>query len=350
MIKSIQLKNFQSHQDSKLEFGPGINVICGQSDSGKSAIIRAFRWVIENRPGGGSFISNFSEGECQVIVETNDGFIAREKSKKVNSYWLNEQEIKAMGQDVPEEIAKALNMLPVNIQYQMDSPFLLSQGSGAIAQYLNQTVKLDVIDHATSNIRKQILDVNQNLKSTKSFIEQSEIELLKYDKIDDLYKHLNFIEKKEELLNIKKKSAKELKAAIDIIEELQKRIVTPTFLLSVYKPFEQNLQKNNKLLMEKRDKLSRLNSVVNLYKHTERRLQELKPLSFLSSFMPVIKKKQLLLEEKNKRYDKLLQIFSSYKLIIDKLQLTKNKLAVLEDEQKKATPKKCPTCSRPWGI
>ena len=40
MIKKLHLKNCQSHKDSLLEFSPRLNVFVGDTDSGKSAIIR----------------------------------------------------------------------------------------------------------------------------------------------------------------------------------------------------------------------------------------------------------------------------------------------------------------------
>ena len=39
MISSVHIKNFQKHKDLSLEFTPGINVITGKSDAGKSADI-----------------------------------------------------------------------------------------------------------------------------------------------------------------------------------------------------------------------------------------------------------------------------------------------------------------------
>jgi len=55
MIKYLQIQNFQSHKDSLLEFDPGVNVIVGSSDSGKTAVIRALRWLVWNRPSGDAF-------------------------------------------------------------------------------------------------------------------------------------------------------------------------------------------------------------------------------------------------------------------------------------------------------
>ena len=49
-VRRITLENFQSHKHTEMEFGPELNVIVGPSDSGKSAIIRALKWVMYNEP------------------------------------------------------------------------------------------------------------------------------------------------------------------------------------------------------------------------------------------------------------------------------------------------------------
>lgn len=56
-IKSIEIENFQSHKYSKLDFSERLNVIVGPSDNGKSAIIRALKWVLFNEPKGTDFIT-----------------------------------------------------------------------------------------------------------------------------------------------------------------------------------------------------------------------------------------------------------------------------------------------------
>ena len=54
-IKLIELQNFQSHVKTIIEpAGPGfLTVITGPSDSGKTAIIRALKWLLYNQPQGG---------------------------------------------------------------------------------------------------------------------------------------------------------------------------------------------------------------------------------------------------------------------------------------------------------
>jgi exonuclease SbcC len=47
-IQKLKIKNFQSHHDTEIEFGPGINVITGTSDAGKTSILRAIMFVLYN--------------------------------------------------------------------------------------------------------------------------------------------------------------------------------------------------------------------------------------------------------------------------------------------------------------
>jgi exonuclease SbcC len=70
MIDSLSIQNFQSHEKTELEFDEGINIIIGQSDSGKSAILRALNWVVNNKPNGEAFKSNWGgDTKVKIIIE-----------------------------------------------------------------------------------------------------------------------------------------------------------------------------------------------------------------------------------------------------------------------------------------
>jgi DNA repair ATPase RecN len=184
-IKSIQIQNFQSYKSTKLQFDPGVNVIVGSSDSGKSAILRAMLWAIFNRPSGESFKSYWG-GDTAIDIELEDKTISREKGKE-NLYIVSsdnpdeaEIEFKAFGTGIPEEIESLLNISDINIQRQMDAPFLLSSTPGEVGRILNQAVRLDIIDRAQSNIRSTLKQEKNSLLNAQGTMANKQEELEKY--------------------------------------------------------------------------------------------------------------------------------------------------------------------------
>lgn len=162
MLSKIELTNFQSHDASSLEFHPGVNAIVGPSDKGKSAILRAIYWVWTNRPTGVSVVSDWARdakgnltGECSVRLESSRGCVQRIRTKDVNGYSVNGVSLEAVGVSVPDEVGSILNLGDVNVQRQMDAPFLLGSSPGEVARFLNSTVKLDAIDEALSLVESR---------------------------------------------------------------------------------------------------------------------------------------------------------------------------------------------------
>ena len=170
MIHQLSLKNFQSHPDSLLEFHPGVNVIVGSSDSGKSAILRALYWARYNRPLGDSFVSYFNRDgkggpirptRVEVRFGSDSHWLSRIRSKDFNGYAIHSKEAETAGTDhdtleavkgdVPEIIEGLFNLSEVNIQKQMDAPFLLSESAGEVARFFNRIIRLDVIDRVLSD-------------------------------------------------------------------------------------------------------------------------------------------------------------------------------------------------------
>ena len=149
MIKSIHIQNIQSHEDSYLDFSSGVNIIIGSSDSGKTAIIRALRKLVWNKPSGSAIQSSWG-GSSIIRLETEDGSVVWSKDK-TDTYILQltgkkDLVFKAFGTSVPEEINSVLNFNEINLQNQLDTPFLLSETPGAVATHFNKIARLDKID------------------------------------------------------------------------------------------------------------------------------------------------------------------------------------------------------------
>lgn len=192
MIKTIEISNFKSHKDSKLELSPGVNVIVGPTDSGKSAIIQALKWLIFNRPVGDSFRSNWG-GNTQVGITIDDMSVYRRKDGKDNEYGIamtegdpDSQEFKAIKTDVPEEIQAALNLNEINLQTQLESHFLLSRSPGDIASYFNKIAHLNKIDRGMSNINRWLKRVTTSFQSNKDRLEELKENLAEFSYLEGL--------------------------------------------------------------------------------------------------------------------------------------------------------------------
>lgn len=194
MIQKIEIQNFQSHKHTILEFDKGVNVICGESDNGKSAVIRAIRWVVENYPQGvdkinSSWNDDFKE-PMVVIIFTDKGRIDRVRSKTRNGYniWYNGKEpieLNAIGKGVPKEVTDFLNVSDVNFQFQMDPPYLLSKTPGQASEYLNEIVHLDSIDKIMSIADSDKRQLSSEQKTVENDIKKLEIDLKNYEWIDE---------------------------------------------------------------------------------------------------------------------------------------------------------------------
>jgi len=190
MIKKLEIQNFQSHKNTELTLAPGVNVIVGATDSGKTAIIRALRWLIWNRPSGEAFRSNWG-GDTVVDIEADNHHWSRLKGKQ-NHYHYNGGTFAAFGAGVPEEVSKSLNIDDINLQMQLDSPFLISASAGETASYFNRIAHLDQIDIGLKNIQGWIRKLSMRHDEDA-------------DRISDLqetHKHYDYIPKFEARLEV----------------------------------------------------------------------------------------------------------------------------------------------------
>jgi exonuclease SbcC len=209
MITELDIYNFQSWEEGHFVFHPGVNVIVGDSDMEKSAMLRSIRWVVWNRPSGTS-VKSWWGGPTSVELVTPEGIVIRAKDKE-DTYTLGiagrkDMKFKAFGLSVPPEISELLDLSDVNFQKQIDQPFLLSQTPGERAIYFNRIAKLDKIDIGLFNINSWIRDLNSTIgssatkdKSATGLIKQIEDTTESLTKFD----HLEIYETEIEVLEIK---------------------------------------------------------------------------------------------------------------------------------------------------
>ncbi len=154
MIERLKLQNFQPHKNLTVDFDIGITSIIGSSDRGKTALMRALKWVCTNRPGGFEFIT-YGEDQVQATLDVSGQRLTRTKSKKKNTYAINGGTLSAVKTDVPEQVQSILNMDSINFQSQHDSPFWFCETAGEVSRQLNRIVSLDILDTTLASIQKQ---------------------------------------------------------------------------------------------------------------------------------------------------------------------------------------------------
>ena len=258
MIRKLEIENFQSHEKSILEFDEGVNVIVGSSDSGKTAIIRALRWIVWNRPSGEA-IRSYWGGTTSVSVTADEGTVVRAKDK-VDSYHIHYpdssvQDFKAIGTSVPEEVSGLLNISEVNLQGQLDSPFLLSDSPGQVALHFNKIAHLDVIDKAISNINSSIRELKGKIKHYTEDVQEQQNHLKLFDNLPKYETEVEVLEQMESQLFSAHQGVGKLKSYISRIDQIDDKIEYEEYLPSL----EQDVDK----LIGQSEEITRLKNQIN---------------------------------------------------------------------------------------
>jgi len=251
MLKQLSIKNFKSHKDTTLNFSKGVNVIVGQSQAGKTNVLRALLLLSRNRPVGGGYFSNFAgqKGTTQVSAALdNDAEVVLAKDIQINKkgekivtnqsyiYILRKHPyedfyFEGFGASVPDQVEEALNLSELNIQEQFDTPFLVMASAGEIARTINRITKLEKVDQWVSKLTTRINNNNAESKLLEKQIEEVKEETKKYKNIDkaeqcvnavvSLTKKVNYLKSREAKI---KETTRELIKTNEKIEEIQEAL------------------------------------------------------------------------------------------------------------------------------
>lgn len=184
MLEKLTMTNFQAHKKTEIKFTPGVNVIVGPSDRGKSSIIRALQLIFFNRPGGKAYIRHGAK-ECRVDLEMASGdILSRVRTKSKNYYQVNDNDpLKAPGRDVPPEITNVCNMQEINFQGQHDSPFMLAETAGECGRMLNKCVDLTAIDTVLNGLNTKKRNASNKLEASVEAIGAQQVACSKYTEV-----------------------------------------------------------------------------------------------------------------------------------------------------------------------
>jgi DNA repair exonuclease SbcCD ATPase subunit len=347
MINSLELTNFQSHEHNRLDFSPGVNAIIGSSDSGKSAVLRALCWAIYNRPSGDSFVSWWARDKkgkqkdsCEVLVEKGDQALLRLRSGDFNGYNNNGKDIAAVRTDVPEEVQNFFNLSEVNIQRQLDGPFLLSETPGEVARFFNRTIRLDEIDKALALVDKKKRSTDSEIKTKTAEKEDQEKALEAYAWIEVVEPKLKKAQQIAEELDGLYSQADAL--SLSMGEHFQH--TTTVKKMAVVSELETKLQRSEKLwdkILKAGDEAIEIRGTLQLYhNHSDTIQEQNRYISLEKAVENAIKAKESMVPLYADQV-KMIETASQYRDFAKKIPELNTVISDIERE----LPDVCPLCS-----
>lgn len=223
-VKSVDIENFQSHEKTHVDFNTGLNVIVGESNNGKTSILRAMDWVVDNQPLGTDFIMT-GKNYCKVrITYDNDTFIERYRTLKDTGYYRvgviqngqeTYQEYKGFTNNVPVEVMNVHQMPKISVtksiethlnkMSQLERPFLITDNTNEKAAAIGKITGTDIIDTAIKNASSEIASDKKVIKANIKLKEDFEATLIDINPVvtrQDFYKRaLNVNTRLERLYN-----------------------------------------------------------------------------------------------------------------------------------------------------
>lgn len=220
-IRKLILENIQKHDHLEINFSNDITIIHGQSDGGKSACIRALRWVCFDDFNSNELRKHGTKKSSATIVLDNQIEISRIKSASINAYEVkNGKEIKrydSIGSGVPEDIQSLLGMelfevegikVNLNIAEQLAASFLIGKEFSSTwrSKLFNKLSGNDIQDKLAKQLNKELLQFSKDSQECEKQNEELNKELIEVKEkkeniqaiLGDLENTLVFLEELEE--------------------------------------------------------------------------------------------------------------------------------------------------------
>ena len=202
---NINLENFQSISNAQLEFVTGINLIVGQSNSGKTAILRAINSVVSNPTRGKYFIKKGTKSS-EVTIEFEGSTISWKRTPTDINYEIDGELYKKAGRNTLFDIKADNGFVQddsgniMNIEGEWDLPFPFDRTPSELFKLFenifcisDSAVILKSFKDEEGNIVKEKLSLEDKLSRTTKKISgleelQNEVNLEKYVRKLDIFR------------------------------------------------------------------------------------------------------------------------------------------------------------------
>lgn len=235
-IQEVTIEGYQSHTNSTFRLSPGLTVITGPSDAGKTAIIRALRWFAFNEPTGEAFLHTIRNpdgsvkeavDQVKVSVTFDNGItITKTRRKGKTTYTHSAFPTAWEKAEIPPEIKETLGLVKqqygdfetcLNFAFQLDAPFMLSESASVGAKVLGKLAGTEIVDKSISEVNKKTHQTRNDISYADKQIGEIDVSLTEYFDLDRFDAELKIAE-----------------AAFTKLKEDQSRHVALTTLMNSY--------------------------------------------------------------------------------------------------------------------
>lgn len=282
-IMKVKIRDYRIIANMELQFFPGLNILQGASNAGKSSVVSAIRSCIYNIPGTTNV--RHGQNDYYVGIGYNNNEVLYKKGKSGNTYIVNGQQYLKTGVNQLPAVADALKItdvilgdekIKVNFWNQMSYPFLLDKSPGQLFKFiadsgedegLTSTQKSMVKDRQSTSVELTLTEgklqaEKDRIKLMESDIKSAEEELKACEaiialdcEINNLNNLININNKNNKLNNDKQSKQQKLnnlnKINMEQVNEYEKEI-------EEYKIKKELLNKYNQLSSKKLSKQSQL--------------------------------------------------------------------------------------------
>ena len=168
MTDMFKIKNYQIIKNGEIELRPGITLITGPSNNGKSSIFKAYKQIIYNLSGN-TYINQFAD-QCKLSLETDTYKIEYTKGKTKSSYDITTDDgtlhIDKLGVNQIDKIKELTHIdkdLGYNFWDKLEKPFLLCKTNREQFLLLQQSPISANLLNIQESIKNDIKTLNSNV-------------------------------------------------------------------------------------------------------------------------------------------------------------------------------------------
>jgi len=201
-ISKLILNNFQQWKTGLIEFKPGLNILIGNTESGKSTLFRAISSISTGKMPE-DYIRKGSKG-CEVEIQFSDGTIfKRSRNKKDNIANANGTIFERVGKEIPFEYFNKLGKTSIEFgnkelslcsYSQFEPHFFITLSDYDKSKLIGTICGIDIVDKLVDSINKDIRSNNANIKfletKLKEQTDQKEVKEIEFKVLDEKHTKL----------------------------------------------------------------------------------------------------------------------------------------------------------------